>query len=970
MKHKGSQTFRVTPNSHTEKLNLLLVNRNSRYVGSWHFNLNRRTVDRCLRIGRLGTLGRRRFGALARPITALNATISQPCRIGLSNWKYVLSKVNSPSHMAPRAVSFQNQIAFAAMKTNTLPRQARQTAVPADGGAGDRSGAFAGSDQAGFDGVHLLAYGALAAGVLLALIASQDSKPLLLTALAVLSMFGAFFLFGIAAGHIRIGERVSERELLRSLLEGFEDGVLVTDRSGEHLYANQMLEELLFDGSAAPRSVELAFQDQAGAQEAIYRLLRAAARGELHREDIHALGGTTHQKRMLRVSHKPFVIPGRERDFGPLVLWNVADVTDEHAHAFRQVQSLETAIAAYDQAPVGLVSIAPDGQITQVSAAFARWLGTTSASIQERSLSLADILTKDSLALLRSSVREAGADGASMDVDVISEDGRQITMTIVARELNDGGLMIAARTQVMAGSMGSSLSASETGFASFFQAAPFGIATVTRDGRISSANSAFARMILDGTSGIGVPALEVLSKSVSGAAKTEIAKALEGAMAGKAHLTPIEIIVGDKQQYARRVYMSPVQASSDESGEVAILYVLDATEQKALEAKFAQSSKMEAVGKLAGGIAHDFNNVLTAIIGFSDLLLQTHRPTDPAHKDIMNIRSSANRAAGLVAKLLAFSRRQTLQAEPLQLGEVVTDWASLMKRTIGEHVELKVLTGRDLWFVKTDKTQFEQVITNLMVNARDAMPDGGTLTIRTANVSERDIQKQPHLAMPVGEYVMTEVTDTGCGMTPDVLAKIFEPFFTTKEVGKGTGLGLATCYGIVKQSGGFIFPESTPGKGTTFRVYLPRYMPTPEEDASARDGKAGKKERARDLTGTGRVLLVEDEDVVRSFGARALKRQGYEVLEADSGVAALEVMAECNGEVDIVVSDVVMPEMDGPTLLKELRKTNPDLKIIFVSGYPNEAFENSLDPNQQFAFLPKPFSLPQLAAKVKEELAK
>jgi len=360
--------------------------------------------------------------------------------------------------------------------------------------------------------------------------------------------------------------------------------------------------------------------------------------------------------------------------------------------------------------------------------------------------------------------------------------------------------------------------------------------------------------------------------------------------------------------------------------------------------------------------------VLTAIIGFSDLLLQTHRPTDPAHKDIMNIRSSATRAAGLVAKLLAFSRRQTLQNEPLQLGEVLGDVAPLLKRSIGETIELKTPTGRDLWYVKTDRTQFEQVVINLAVNARDAMPEGGTLTIVTRNVTERESQRLAHHGMAIGEYVAIEVSDTGSGMPPEVMEKIFEPFFTTKEVGKGTGLGLSTVYGIVKQSGGFIYAESALGQGTTFRVYLPRYMPDNEDEIVAQ--KAAKPERPQDLTGSGRVLLVEDEDVVRSFAVRALKRQGYDVLEATTGVEALEVMAANEGEIDIVVSDVVMPEMDGPTLLKELRKRNPDLKIIFVSGYPHEAFETSLDKNETFAFLPKPFSLPQLAAKVKEQLGR
>jgi len=274
--------------------------------------------------------------------------------------------------------------------------------------------------------------------------------------------------------------------------------------------------------------------------------------------------------------------------------------------------------------------------------------------------------------------------------------------------------------------------------------------------------------------------------------------------------------------------------------------------------------------------------------------------------------------------------------------------------------------------VKADKSQFEQVIINLAVNARDAMPEGGRLTIRTRNVSERESARLNVDGLVAAEYVLVEVEDTGVGMTADVVAKIFEPFFTTKGVGKGTGLGLATVYGIVKQTGGYVYTDSTPGKGTVFRVYLPRFaadeLAGVEDEPEAQ--KAAKKERPGDLTGSGRVLLVEDEDVVRSFAMRALKRQGYEVLEASTGVEALEVMAQNQGRVDIVVSDVVMPEMDGPTLLKELRKTNPDLKIIFVSGYPDDAFKKSLDENETFAFLPKPFSLPQLAAKVKEQLGR
>jgi len=332
----------------------------------------------------------------------------------------------------------------------------------------------------------------------------------------------------------------------------------------------------------------------------------------------------------------------------------------------------------------------------------------------------------------------------------------------------------------------------------------------------------------------------------------------------------------------------------------------------------------------------------------------------------MQIKQNANRAAGLVRQLLAFSRRQTLNPEVLELNGSISELGYSLKRLIGEKIDLKSRPARDLWFVKADPTQFQQLMINLCVNAADAMPGDGELVIRTRNVTERELQTQNAPGLAPGEYVLIEFADTGVGMAPEVLSKIFEPFFTTKEVGKGTGLGLSTVYGIVKQTGGYIYADSEVGKGTTFRIYLPRYIPENESELPA---STDKKELPRDLTGTGRVLLVEDEDAVRNFAVRALKRQGYEVLEAATGVEALEIMDEEEGHIDIVVSDVVMPEMDGPTLLKALRKLNPELKIIFVSGYSADAFQKSLDENEEFVFLPKPFTLPQLAAKVKETLS-
>jgi two-component system cell cycle sensor histidine kinase/response regulator CckA len=349
----------------------------------------------------------------------------------------------------------------------------------------------------------------------------------------------------------------------------------------------------------------------------------------------------------------------------------------------------------------------------------------------------------------------------------------------------------------------------------------------------------------------------------------------------------------------------------------------------------------------------------------------------------MQIKQNANRAASLVRQLLAFSRKQTMRPQVIDMGEGLSDLTVLLRRLIGENVTLNVPQVRDLWPVKADVGQFEQVIINLAVNARDAMPLGGTLTLRTSNVGAEESARHQHKGMPFGEYVSVEVEDTGTGIASEIIDKIFDPFYTTKDIGKGTGLGLSTVYGIVKQTGGFIYVDSEVGKGTIFRIFLPRYIPEaddvlapplPETTAPAIAGAiSAADEMVRstntDLTGHGTILLVEDEEGLRALNARGLKSRGYTVIEAGNGVEALEELGKQGGEVDLVVSDVVMPEMDGPTLLIELRKRKPDIKIIFVSGYAEEAFEKSLPDPNQFEFLPKPFTLKQLVAKVKDTMA-
>jgi two-component system cell cycle sensor histidine kinase/response regulator CckA len=814
----------------------------------------------------------------------------------------------------------------------------------------------------------------LVAGVgIFAVLASGTREPVVLTLMALLASIGAFFLFGLAAGHIRIGDRMTESDMLAVVADQMGDAIQIATRDGRPLYANAPFAALVGRSELdAAGGLEAAFAGEPSVSEALFRLARAAERGEPREEEFRVRAAADGQRagRWYRLSVRSVSIPARESDLGPVVLWRLFDVTRERAREAEKVRAFETTLALYETMPVGLFTADDSGRIGHLNATLSGWLGLSDEAIAG-GIRLTDIAPDDGAALLRALAREAVEAPRKIDLDLVRADGRSwpASLLVTARAGSAKGAFSAAvldRAVVDDEPQGRT---AEVRFARFFQSAPFGIATVGADGRIVSSNAAFARLLLDGKGGQAGSAVEVLTRGAEAETRDAATAALGAALAGKGNAAPFEIAVGETREFTRRVFVSPlVQASG--SLATAVIYVIDSTEQKALELKFAQSQKMEAVGKLAGGIAHDFNNVLTVIIGYSELLLQNRRPGDPAYKNLRDIKSSAERAADMVKHLLAFSRRQTLQPEVLNLGEVLTDMSVLFNRPLGEKVELKILPGRDLWYVKADLAQLNQVFMNLAVNARDAMPDGGKLTIRTRNVTERESQRLDQIGMSVGEYVLVEVEDTGHGMSAEVKAKIFEPFFTTKGVGRGTGLGLSTVYGIVKQTGGYVFVDSEMGRGTTFRVYLPRHVPAVDGPADPPVTKAIPKEPRRDLTGTGRVLLVEDEDGVRSFAVDALRRQGYEVLEAASGDEALEMMSTETGTIDLVVSDVIMPGLDGPTLLKELRKTRPDLKFIFMSGYPDDAFKNALDPDTPFAFLQKPFSLAGLAAKVKDELAR
>lgn len=415
------------------------------------------------------------------------------------------------------------------------------------------------------------------------------------------------------------------------------------------------------------------------------------------------------------------------------------------------------------------------------------------------------------------------------------------------------------------------------------------------------------------------------------------------------------------------VYCRPLNTGEGPEGSELAVYLIDIGRRRQLEAQVAQSQKMQAVGQLAGGVAHDFNNLLTAMNGYCDLLLARHRPGDQSFSDVMQVKQNANRAANLVRQLLAFSRQQTMIARVLDVTETVADLSHLLRRLIGENIVLKITHGRELAPIRVDQGQLEQVVINLVVNARDACPSGGTITMKTQDFITPTPVRRGDEMMPAGRYVQLDVVDTGTGIEDKILGRIFEPFFSTKEVGQGTGLGLSTVYGIVKQINGFISVASMVGEGTTFSVFLPAYEGTEALSRHA-DGHLEGTESRKDLTGIETIMLVEDEDPVRLFGARALRNKGYKVIEARNGEAALQLLSDKSEEIDLLITDVVMPGMDGPTLVRKVREDRPDLRVICISGYSEDALRQRIEEDTNIHFLPKPFSLKQLAGTVKDVL--
>jgi two-component system cell cycle sensor histidine kinase/response regulator CckA len=825
---------------------------------------------------------------------------------------------------------------------------------------------------------------AAAAGIVV--LGPSAAEPYILGFLAVLATVGVFSLFALASGILRLPAAAASSPLIKAVVDDAVDGLVVTDSDGRVLYANAAYLDLIDAADANDmRPVERVFIDDADASEAIYRLLKAASDGKRLQEEVRIAGTKGRPARWLRLRVRPLGDGKRKQRF---TVWSLSDVTRERDRQENVFQELQHAIDYLDHAPAGFFSVDAKGEVVYLNATLANWLDQDLAQVGSGGLKLGDLVAGDGAALLTTLRGVPGEVKTEvLDLDLKTRSGRTLPVRLFHKlAFGADGAPGASRTLVLnrARDHGTDPQrAAEIRFMRFFHHTPMAIATVDRGGGIVRTNPLFVRLFHDALSG---QTGEGRGRSISAVVAERDRAALEAAIAeaagGKSDIAPVDATLAGSGERFGRFYVTAVE-EEERDQEAAIVYTLETTAQRELENKVTQQQKMELVGQLAGGIAHDFNNVLSAIIMATDFLLNAHKPTDPSFQDIMQIKQNANRAASLVRHLLAFSRKQTLRPQVLDVGEILSDLTMLLRRLIGENVTLDVVHGRDLWPVKVDISQFEQVIVNLAVNARDAMPDGGRLRLRTANVTAKDSERFRAKGMPAADYVLVEVSDTGTGIPDAIIDKIFDPFFSTKEVGKGTGLGLSTVYGIIKQTGGFIYVDSVLREGTTFRIFLPRHVASAEEAAAERAGQAEvstvidalaaadqvKRAASADLTGQGTILLVEDEEGLRALNARGLASRGYTVLEAGNGVEAIDLLEKFDGQIDLVVSDVVMPEMDGPTLARELRSRNPDLKIIFVSGYAEDAFQKHLPDHGQYAFLPKPFTLKQLVAAVKETLA-
>ncbi len=751
-----------------------------------------------------------------------------------------------------------------------------------------------------------------------------------------------------------------ERELIlfKEIIESGRSGILITNQNDNTVYCNQIYRDMcacsLGDSECSacgyPKLLEM-FSDNPQYKSLFNGLIENAHRGVTDSIDLYC--EKQDSEGWYHITAQPI------EGYSGFIHWKIDNVTERYAADKSIRDEREKLIDFTDNAPVGFFSVDENGHFIFANATFARWLGVDlSHLLNNASLHTYLVAPPDNAKPYY--LTDDGGDKQIIEIEMKGAMGKpfltSINYSIVHNENGEVRTRAVVYDLTSEQEMRRALKASEDRFERFYEGAPLGIVLVGSNGLIEDCNIQFAQMIGRNTEELSNKHFKLLIVDDD---RDSVLSVMERMQEGQPMSEALDISLhaeGDNivsvQLHARRI---------SDRGSV-VLYFIDVTEKKTLEQQFVQSQKMQAVGQLAGGIAHDFNNMLTAIIGFCDLLLLRHKPGDPSFGDIMQIKQNSNRASNLVRQLLAFSRQQTLRQRVHDVTDILTELSHLLRRLIGASIDLEMIHGSDLGLIKVDEGQMEQVLINLAVNARDAMDGSGKLTITTENYSNKKAKSVMQEEMPAGHWVLIKVKDTGCGISKENLGRILEPFFTTKGVGEGTGLGLATVYGIIRQSGGFLDIKSKVGSGTTFLIYLPRASETDEVE---QDEVEQEKVATKDLTGSECILLVEDEAAVRTFAQRALANKGYKVLCAENGDAALSLFEkEGADKIDLLITDVVMPGIDGSALAQKIRKQSPNLKIIFMSGYTEDKLKDQLGDNTYF--LPKPFTLKVLAAKVKE----
>jgi two-component system cell cycle sensor histidine kinase/response regulator CckA len=745
------------------------------------------------------------------------------------------------------------------------------------------------------------------------------------------------------------------------VVDALDEPALVTDEELSPIAANAAYISVAETAGALgdsdrPPAVSRLFGADPMLSAPMFRLSRAAGLGQVRRELLPATA--------LASGADPVRY---EASVGPMpggrVLWRLREIGATPA-----VQEDEDPRRLFlDDAPVGFFAASAEGLIVYMNRALRAVLGVGDDPAKLR---VRDIIRDETGRFFRRERRSFGP--KQQPVTLRARDGMEMPASTLTFLALDGDNETASRTLVFftdeeaPGAQPQPREERPAGLGdAVFEHAPFGAAL------LDSADPATAA-ILDAN-----PALMEMSggRAAPGSAFAELFDASEGPAALAQRLRDSHALV-DLQLAGSPPVSVHVQIARGADG-AALAFLVNVSEQRELEQRLAQSEKMREIGILAGGVAHDFNNLLTAVMNNCDYLLRRHPVGDPDYLDLNEINLHALRAKELSEMLRAYARKQNFKREVLDVSDFISQLQELVRRLVGESIQFELKHGRDLPMIKADRTQLERVLVNLASNARDAMtpkeagvPRGGRLTIRTIKTTAAEAREHGHLPIEDGDYVLIEVEDTGIGIKPEDQPRIFRPFHSTKEGAKGTGLGLATSYGIIKQSGGYIFFESLPGKGTTFRIYLPAYEPTPDEMEDIMRKERARAERpVTDVAGHGRILFVEDQSGVRRSIARNLVDCGYEVVEAEHGEEALEILEREPGAFDIIITDYDMPVMNGPDMLEQAgSRLIGDAKVLFLSGYAPESFGKVLE-EYAVNYLSKPVNLSQLAQKVKELLA-